>query len=176
MKKIFIIAVLALAASLNLSAQNDWKNEISISYGFGAFTDLSSSYLSGIFSGKQTNYIGAFGVEYFHRPKSALGVGVVGTFSTCKWNDSNNARTKYFSIMPAVKYNWLNRDHLSMYSKVALGVLFGIDSGDVKDKTNVAVGWQASLVGAEFGSAFRGFLELGYGEQGILVAGLRYKF
>lgn len=51
-----------------------------------------------------------------------------------------------------------------------------METGDDKDKTKVAVGWQASLVGAEFGNAFRGFLELGCGEQGILVAGLRYKF
>lgn len=176
MKKIFIILAIAMATVMNLSAQNEWRHEIGISYGVGALTDVSSSYLSGIFSGKQTNYIGAFGAEYFYRPKSALGVGLVGTFSTCKWNDSDKARTKYLSIMPAVKYNWLNRDHFSMYSKVALGVLIGMESGDHVDKTKAAFSWQASAVGAEFGSAFRGFVELGYGEQGILVAGLRYKF
>ena len=176
MKKIFILAAIVLAATLNLSAQNYWKNEIGISYGFGALTDISSSYLKGIFSGKQTNYIGAFGAEYFYRPKSALGVGLVGTFSTCKWNEIDKASTKYFSIMPAVKYNWLNREHFSMYSKLALGVLIGIDSGANDDKTTAAFSWQASAVGAEYGSAFRGFVELGYGEQGVLIAGLRYKF
>ena len=176
MKKIFIIAALVLAATLNLSAQNYWKNEIGISYGFGALTDVSSSYLKGIFSGKQTNYIGAFGAEYFYRPKPALGVGVVGTFSTCKWNDNDKARTKYISLMPAVKYNWLNRSRFSMYSKLALGVIIGMETGDDNDKTKATFSWQASAVGAEFGTAFRGFLELGYGEQGILVAGLRYKF
>jgi len=81
----------------NLYAQNEWKHEIGISYGLGTFTDVNSSYLSGIFSGKQTSYIGSFGIDYFYRPKSALGVGMVGTFSTCKWNDSDKARTKYFS-------------------------------------------------------------------------------
>lgn len=176
MKKFFIILALALATTLNLYAQNEWKHEIGISYGLGTFTDVNSSYLSGIFSGKQTSYIGSFGIEYFYRPKSALGVGLVGTFSTCKWNDSDKARTKYFSIMPAVKYNWLNRDRFSMYSKIALGVLIGIDSGADNDKTTAAFAWQASAVGAEFGNSFRGFLELGFGEQGILVAGLRYKF
>lgn len=177
MKKIFVILVVALAATLNLSAQNEWKNEIGVSYGFGTFTDMSSSYLKGIFSGKQTNYIGAFGAEYFHRPNAgALGVGLVGTFSTCKWNDSDKARTKYISIMPAVKYNWMNREHISLYSKVALGVLIGMENIDSQDKTKAAFAWQASVLGAEFGSAFRGFLELGFGEQGLVVAGLRYKF
>ena len=40
MKKIFVILVVALAATLNLSAQNEWKNEIGVSYGFGTFTDM----------------------------------------------------------------------------------------------------------------------------------------
>jgi len=176
MKKFFAILALVLATTLSINAQNEWKNEISVSYGVGAFTDLSSSYLKGIFSGKQTSYVGPFGVEYFHRPKSKLGVGLLGTFSTCKWNDSDKARTKYLGIMPAVKYNWLNRNHFSMYSKLALGVLIGMESGENNDKTKATFAWQASAVGAEFGSAFRGFLELGCGEQGILVAGLRYKF
>ena len=36
--------------------------------------------------------------------------------------------------------------------------------------------FQASLIGAEFGKQFRGFAELGVGEQGFLLAGIRYKF
>lgn len=176
MKKLFLLSVLAIAAVLNISAQNEWKHEVAISYGPGAFTDLNSSFFHGFFTGKQSSYIGAFGAEYFYRPKSALGVGLVGTFSTCKWSDSDKARTSYIGIMPAVKYNWLYRDHLSMYSKLALGVIIGVDSGVDADKTRATFGWQASVVGAEFGSAFRGFLELGFGEQGLLVAGLRYKF
>ena len=176
MKKFIFTLALTLVATLGLNAQSEWRNEISISYGVGAFTDLSSSYLDGIFPGKQTSYIGALGAEYFYRPKSRLGVGLVGTFSTCKWNENDKARTKYMSIMPAVKYNWLYRDHFSMYSKLALGLLLGIDSSEHSDKTTASFGWQASAVGAEFGNAFRGFVELGFGEQGILVAGLRYKF
>ena len=58
MKKCFAILALVLATTLSINAQNEWKNEISISYGVGAFTDLSSSYLKGIFSGKQTIYVG----------------------------------------------------------------------------------------------------------------------
>ncbi len=176
MKRFLIMSVLAVAAVLSVNAQDEWKHEIGISYGVGAFTDVNSSYLSGIFSGKQTSYIGPFGVEYFYRPKSRLGVGVLGTFSTCKWNDNDKERTKYFGIMPAVKYNWLNRTHFSMYSKLALGVIIGTDTGADKDKTKATFGWQASAAGIEFGKSFRGFLELGFGEQGILLAGLRYKF
>ena len=177
MKKVLIFLALALATTLSINAQDDnWNNEIAISYGLGAFTDVNSSFLGGIFSGKQTSYIGAFGAEYFYRPKANLGVGLVATFGTCKWSASKDARSKYMSIMPAVKYNWLNRDRFSMYSKAALGVVIGFESDNNKNHTKAAVSWQATAVGAEYGKAFRGFLELGFGEQGILVAGLRLKF
>ena len=37
--------------------------------------------------------------------------------------------------------------------------------------------WQASLLGVEVGSQnIRGFVEAGAGEQGILLAGIKYKF
>jgi hypothetical protein len=37
--------------------------------------------------------------------------------------------------------------------------------------------FQATAVGAEFGGErFRGFVEAGVGEKGLLCAGLRYKF
>ena len=35
---------------------------------------------------------------------------------------------------------------------------------------------QVSPVGVEFGSKVRGFVEAGFGEQGIVLAGLKYKF
>ena len=38
------------------------------------------------------------------------------------------------------------------------------------------VAFQASLVGVEFGGKLRGFVEAGVGEQGIVLAGLKYKF
>lgn len=50
------------------------------------------------------------------------------------------------------------------------------DSGTKDSDSKVVFNWQASLIGMEFGGAFRGFVELGMGEQGIILGGLRYKF
>ena len=63
-----------------------------------------------------------------------------------------------------------------MYSKAAVGVTFMSDSGTKDSDSKVVFNWQASLIGMEFGGAFRGFVELGMGEQGIILGGLRYKF
>ena len=71
-----------------------------------------------------------------------------------------------------------------MYSKLAFGATlrnekYDSDSDSSKDDSDseVHVNWQASLLGMEFGGpTIRGFLELGTGEQGIALVGLRYKF
>jgi len=64
-----------------------------------------------------------------------------------------------------------------MYSKAAVGLTVKTQSASGSDdKTKAVFNWQASAVGMEFGGAFRGFLELGMGEQGIVLVGLRYRF
>ena len=71
-----------------------------------------------------------------------------------------------------------------MYSKLAVGATLRNESFDSDDPavqddsdTEVHVNWQASLLGIEAGSpSLRGFIELGTGEQGIALIGLRYKF
>ena len=51
------------------------------------------------------------------------------------------------------------------------------NSSNSYDDSTIHVNWQASLLGIEAGSpTIRGFAELGFGEQGIILAGLRYKF
>ena len=86
--------------------------------------------------------------------------------------------------MPAVKFDWLRMKNFGMYSKLAVGATlrnekFNSDSSSSKDTSDseVHVNWQASFLGIEAGSpTLRGFLELGTGEQGIALVGLRYKF
>lgn len=112
------------------------------------------------------------------------GQGAVGgsiVVAGCKWDDSGDAKTTFFTIMPAVKYKWAVQKYVSWYSKAAIGIMFTSDSGMSRDnrkddKSSASFNFQVSFVGLEFGSAFRGFVELGVGEQGIILGGVRYKF
>ena len=174
--KQFLLVVAALMATMNVSAQDEWKNEISIAYGGGANTDIVMSLAKGMFTGKQLDYWGPISAEYFYRPDERLGIGGIFAISGCKWDDTGDAKSKYYTVMPAVKYNWLNKSGFSMYSKAAVGLTVDSQSGGRESKTEVLFNWQASLVGMDFGGAFRGFVELGLGEQGIILGGLRYKF
>lgn len=180
-KRIRMTLAVVIMAVASVNAQNGYMNELSVAYGFGSNTDLASSFYKGVFTGKQLNYWGPISVEYFHRLDSndRLGFGAIAAIGGCKWDDDGDAKSTFYTFMPAIKYNWSVSEHVSWYSKAAIGVTIGSDSGvkkDGKSDSNTIFNWQATIVGVEFGSAFRGFVELGTGEQGIFIGGLRYKF
>ena len=173
-----MLAVAALMASTVVSAQDELQNEVSVGYGGGSNTDIVSSIAGGFFTGKQIDYWGPVSVEYFRfNQEGRLGFGGIFAVAGCKWDDSSSAKSTYFTLMPSVKYKWLNKAHFAMYSKAAVGLTVKTQSASGSDdKTKAVFNWQASAVGMEFGGAFRGFLELGMGEQGIILVGLRYRF
>ena len=88
------------------------------------------------------------------------------------------------SLIPTVKFDWLRKKHFGLYSKAGFGMSIMYESqkgenGSDTDYTDTSVipNFEATLIGAEVGSeTWRGFAEYGVGEQGMLCAGLRYKF
>ena len=178
------LAMTAMMATVSVNAQEEMPmNEIAVAYGAGSNTDFIGSMSKGMFTGKQLDYWGPVSVEYFHRLTSnnRLGLGAVFVVGGCKWDDSSDAKSQYYTIMPAVKYNWSVGKNVSWYSKAAIGLTFRSQSGTTgtsskDDDASTIFNFQASVVGVEVGGALRGFAELGWGEQGIILAGLRLKF
>ena len=87
--------------------------------------------------------------------------------------------------MPAVKFDYVRTKHFGMYSKLAFGATLRTekvdynDDKDLKDfnESEFHINWQVSLLGLEAGGqTLRGFMELGMGEQGIYVLGVKYRF
>ena len=146
-------------------------------------SDIVSTY-AGAFSfssDDQSGFWGPIGIEYFYHVSPVVGVGAVASIAGCKY-DHSSFKANYYTVMPAVKFNWLRRDHFGLYSELAAGMIImqtkvdGTNHSDAKEESTTDFMWQATALGVEFGSAFRGFCELGFGEKGILCAGMRYKF
>ncbi len=186
MKKFMLIAVMMVAA-MSVQAQDEYKNEIGVSYGFGSVSNYASILFEAFTfsSSDQGGFWGPVGLEYYHHVTPVVSVGAIATIAGCNWKKSNdttykNAKTTYISVMPSVKFNWLRKEHFGMYSKLAVGPIFINSSSDFngskETQSKVKVIGQVSALGMEFGSQVRGFAELGFGEQGILLAGIRYKF
>jgi hypothetical protein len=198
-----LLAILAinsvLCAPIQAQDEMETRHEIAVSYGAvpnSIWIDVLSDVVPAVFGQKYDNnkYVGPIGLEYYYHTSPLLGVGAVAVFTTNNEDvfvketlDSYRSRS-YFTFMPSVKFNWLRKHNWGMYSKVAVGATFarfadqdynenGKKVGE-KDVTNdVLFNFQASLIGVEVGNDHvRGFAELGVGEQGIALAGVRFKF
>lgn len=132
------MVVAALMATMTVQAQNeDLKNEIGVSYGLGVslIGDGLGNGLGNLF-GNMSGYkyendsqFGSLSVEYFRHlngnPKLAFG----GIFSYSRYGEDvykdgskvGDRNRNYYTLMPAMKYSWINKHHFALYSKVAVG-------------------------------------------------------
>ena len=205
MKKTFcLLAALAVSAFIGMPAQaqeevKEPRHEIAVSYGVmpnSIWIDVFSKIGAGIFgeSSKNDHYVGPLSLEYYYHTSPLVGVGAVAVFANNNEDAFRNEQIKnhrlrsYYTLMPSVKFNWLRKDIWGLYSKVAAGVSIarfsdqaynenGKLTGEKNITNDVFFNFQASLIGAEVGNQqVRGFAELGIGEQGIALAGVRFKF
>ncbi len=196
MKKLLVMVAAAMMAVTSVNAQTDGydtKHEVGVFYGAGSISDVLSVY-SSLFSaaaGEQSSWWGPIGVEYFYHATPVVSVGGAVTYASCEAIDEKSKRKdlneSFISVMPSVKFNWLRKKNFGMYSGLSAGVMFlslSLDSEltkeedpDAKEETLTSFMFQITALGAEFGGTnFRGFVEAGFGEKGMLCAGLRYKF
>lgn len=199
MKKILLLAVAAMMATVNANAWEDnVKQEVGISLGAWSNSDIINAFetigtnILGASTGDE-HFVGPIGLEYFYHLNSWFSVGGIGVygqmhqdlFLTGKKNGKDGEiKNLYLTLMPAMKFDWVRKSHFGVYSKLGIGATLrnekvDYDASDKDDynDTEVHVNWQVSLLGLEAGgNRLRGFLEIGTGEQGIFDIGLRYKF
>jgi len=182
----------AMMTVVNVNAQDGLKHEVGVFYGIGSASNVLSVITSSISAaaGNQSSFWGPIGVEYYYHVSPVVGLGAVAAYAGCKAEDEKTHKDDlsetFITIMPSVKFNWLSKKHFGMYSGLSAGIMFisvspndnaKANDSNAKDETLVSFMFQATALGAEFGGEqFRGFVEAGFGEKGVLCAGLRYKF
>ena len=198
MKKFLVMAAVAMMTAMSVNAQNgydDTKHEVAISYGIDSNSQIIDVFeeIGGIMVGakfENEKFFGPISAEYFYHVKNWLGVGGIFAYGQNKQDIMSGkdkigeSKNNYYTLMPAVKFDWLRKKNFGMYSKLAVGATLRSEKYDSNNNSNndstdstVHVNWQASLLGFEAGSpTLRGFLELGTGEQGIVLVGVRAKF
>ena len=144
----------------------------------------------------------AFNLQYLYRisPKFKVGGAVTyqHTSATLMVSDNNGtyhdaakAKNDYITVMPVAKYMWIEKNHIGLYSKAAAGICIASNSAkacsgfgeaekyvdEIKTDKGTRFAYQVSAIGFEAGSKnLRGFVELGYGFQGLAQAGVSVKF
>ncbi len=205
MKKSFsfcLIMLMFLSSNSFVQAQDfdpndEPRSEFSLGYGAVSTSnvlDVFADVVSAIFGARYNNgkFIGPFSAEYFYHVSPLVGIGGIGVFNhhsedVLQSDQVTGKRTSnYFTVMPAVKFNWLRKKNWGMYSKAGVGYTRAEYKTTGKDSEGTYVkdssgdnffNFQASLVGIEAGNRnVRGFAELGFGEQGLIHGGIRFRF
>ena len=139
---------------------------------------------------------GPMSLEYYHRSTDWLSVGGIFTAVSIKKDIHQNIHNgqkigdyseRYFSLLPAAKFNLLRGEFIGVYTKVAFGVCFSpkstkgadVDGDGAKvdeNKLRVLPMYHLTLLGLEVGGRLRAFGEFGFGVKGVYSLGLRYQF
>lgn len=79
--------------------------------------------------------------------------------------------------MPVVRFTWLNRRWVRMYTSLGLGATFatGVDYETERFNDDLFA-FQFTPIGISVGRSLFGFAEVGVGAQGALMMGVGYKF
>ncbi|MBQ9548304.1 MAG: hypothetical protein IJV01_03990 [Bacteroidales bacterium] len=198
MKKLIAVALIALilGAPAVRAQEPSFKNEIDVSWGAFPFQDFIMGYgaiLLTIFSLGSLSFengfsTGTVNVEYYRTLNKTFAVGgiVNGLFAGAdvmkrqsgEYVKDGELRYGSIFLMPSAKAYWFRHSHFSMYSKLGLGAgLFFSAGSSSEDLPEFIPAAQLSPVAIELGGdQHRGFLEIGAGMQGLLVAGYRYAF
>ncbi len=169
------------------------SHEVSLSYGFASATrwidDFDNSTILNHVYDDGSNW-GTITLNYLYRHSDYITFGLAYTYSGLKRNIIykgsvyGNNKVDIHTIMPQFKSNWFKSDIFTLYSKVALGVSIGLEkdvitrgaSAGVYEDTKCVFAFQASPIGIEIGRKFAFFLEAGFGYQGIVNGGFRFRF
>lgn len=180
-----------------------FKPEHEFRIGIGAFPingiyESNFDYMSG--QGKfATDYVnalykmgsgyetGAISFGYTYRAKRWLEFGVNATFySEYKRTFiretgmlyKKNARNCY-AIMPTVRFSWLNRDIVRLYSEVGLGLQLVDYKGTIprhRESEELILAGQITYIGITLGRKLFVYSELGTGTRGVFIIGGGYRF
>lgn len=188
------VALMTIVGVQTAMAQDEFKHEVAISYGAlsnSQILDVFEEAIMAPFQGGTTlkgdKFFGPISAEYFYHLQPWIGIGGILVYGQKKgdlYSDSDNKKVgedknTYLTVMPAAKFDWFRRANVGLYSKLGVGVTLRHDvSEDIDyDESNMHVNWQLTAIGVEVGSKqIRAFAELGTGEQGIFLGGIRCKF
>lgn len=206
--KRFKLLLLLLCVALLTKAQEiynpdtDFKrNEISVSAGIGTsveFIDAYADVFATLLVGNTTNntYSGSYSIEYSHRINRLIGLGCIASYEHSSSDYSNiylqgnsdfmgSQKNDYYTLIPTIKFNWLRRKYLTLYSKGGIGITYrhskdipssSQSEGKVEKDDDFFFNFQESPIGIELGRTLCGFAEVGFGQQGCLIIGAKYKF
>ena len=181
-RSLAILLIAAMSATVSF-AQTDYRNDVSLSLGIASVTGIYNQITKAMTSlvdgltevDVEFSSVGSVSAEYFHRMNDLVSLGGIVSYNNLSVIEDGQLSQKvnYYSLLPAVKFQWYQRERFGTYTKIAAGATYKTDS---TADPGLRFSFHLSLLGLEVGKRLRAFSEFGIGEQGILILGLRYRF
>lgn len=172
-----IIAILTVALWVAAASARD--TEVSVSYGVSPAMAHIGMYHH---DWEGMGGWGAVNATVDHRFADPLWVGLSYTYSSAESDHASEGRyadVTYHVLMVNVRYEWLRRKAVTLYSHVGVGVIVSYYDPSWRDTFNrTRAAFQLSPVGVQY-DVHRNiglFAEAGYGMQGVAKVGLRVGF
>lgn len=184
---------IGLLPLIKTSAQETVRDEISAYVGFPIkdtyLSSMQKDFVRDVYGSSlggtriETEFAISLGVQYLRGVTEKISVG--GMLGMAQARNSIKKPTEYrshelaksydcsFAVMGVAKYLWFTRNTFQVYSKADVGVQYSILTHrsyiPERKERKVRLAYQMSAVGMSFQG---GFLEIGYGHQGFLSAGV----
>ena len=158
----------SLVSSVFLQRDIDYQN--------GNMNDLRNEVLEANTYLSKAIFTGPYSLSYTYHSRNWLMYGGTVSFAAATMSSRDNYTKEkvrnynsyMVSVMPTVRFVYLYRENVQLYSAVSLGVVFGND---------LVIPWgDATLFGCSFGRKIFGFAELGAGVGGWGRVGIGYRF
>lgn len=180
----------------------NWAEKHDLRIGLGSVSLLSMMYLDADFFGmvdydvieqdfndrvvqadwyrSPQYFTGVISFSYAYQLRRWLQLGgtvnfaaVTDSYRHCVTNEKMRDNNTYLgSIMPTVRFTYLNHEKVQLYSAISLGVTIVGDT----DYSELGPCYDATLFGCAFGKSVFGFVEIGNGIGGWGRVGIGYRF
>lgn len=81
-----------------------------------------------------------------------------------------------FAIMPQLRFAWVRRNIVQLYSGIGMGVQFAFWDNDNIKEVGYDIAFDVTYIGISVGRKFFGYLDFGPSSRGILSFGFGYRF
>jgi opacity protein-like surface antigen len=200
MKKTILLSFLFLFISSGIYSQHlkprNMNNEVSLSYGIGSKQQAASEIGTALFSildfsmdkTNIDNVAGPVIIRYSNNLSRnmnfGLGLSYTGIGLSDKNTDSPAGITKYnvkfYTMLANVNFIYNPDNMIKLYSGAGGGMTFASSDITTPEKTETnntqTFAYHLNALGIRIGKNVAGFIELGYGYNGIINGGVSLKF
>lgn len=205
MKRTLIaVCLLSIVFAPQLQAQskhphNEFKNELGVDAGpfsfMGSFVNITVGFFDALGSSlshktADMKLYGHYGIHYYYQVKPWCQVGFRTTFEGAGYTHyTDSTRTAvsdkysmgFVTLMPSVRFTYLNRPWVRLYSGADLGVSYlwdsrGSSQSEKSSQQPVSVAFNITPIGVSVGKNVYGLFETNFGYASYVVVGIGCRF